>query len=96
MDPTLWKSPEVFDPTRFLEDDGLTCKEKPKFLIPFSTGKRMCPGEPLASVEIFLYLTSILQKFRVLPEEGKSIDFTVRCVTFNIPRLQKLRFIPRV
>ncbi|EEC15556.1 hypothetical protein IscW_ISCW020898, partial [Ixodes scapularis] len=39
-------------------------------------GKRMCPGETLTTVEIFLYLTSLLQRFDILPEEGKAINLT--------------------
>ncbi|CAN8033051.1 unnamed protein product, partial [Ixodes persulcatus] len=93
--PKLWKNPERFDPTRFLTEGGADLAPKPEYLIPFSVGKRMCPGETLTTVEIFLYLTSLLQRFNILPEEGKAINLTPVSVTFNIPFPQNLRFVPR-
>lgn len=93
--PKLWKDPERFDPSRFLTEDGSRLAPKPEYLIPFSVGKRMCPGETLTTVEIFLYLSSLLQRFNILPEEGKRIDLTPVSVTFNIPIPQNLRFVPR-
>ncbi|XP_042145607.1 cytochrome P450 2C28 [Ixodes scapularis] len=93
--PKLWKNPERFDPTRFLTEGGAHLAPKPDYLIPFSVGKRMCPGETLTTVEIFLYLTSLLQRFDILPEEGKAINLAPVSVTFNIPFPQKLRFVPR-
>ncbi|KAK8774643.1 hypothetical protein V5799_010822 [Amblyomma americanum] len=70
-DPTLWKEPSKFDPRCFLREDGSLVQPKPEYLIPFSIGKRMCPCEILASMEIFLYITCLLQKCIVLPDEGK-------------------------
>ncbi|CAN7984946.1 unnamed protein product [Ixodes hexagonus] len=95
MDPTLWENPEVFDPSRFLKEDGSGLIAKPEHLVPFSVGKRMCPGEAASNIQIFLYLTGILQKFHVMPEDGVAIDLSTDCVTFNSPKMQKLRFIPR-
>lgn len=94
-DPTLWKEPSKFDPTRFFKEDGSLIQPKPEHLIPFSIGKRMCPGEILASVEIFLYITCLLQKYRILPEEGKIHDLD----SIDIPLVElnryKLTFTPR-
>ncbi|KAL3209675.1 hypothetical protein MRX96_038097 [Rhipicephalus microplus] len=94
-DPTLWKEPSKFDPTRFFKEDGSLIQPKPEHLIPFSIGKRMCPGEILASVEIFLYITCILQKYRILPEVGKIHDLD----SIEIPLVElnhyKLTFTPR-
>ncbi|CAN7985560.1 unnamed protein product, partial [Ixodes hexagonus] len=38
MDPNLWKSPEKFDPARFLDERTLRLMPKPEHLIPFSIG----------------------------------------------------------
>ncbi|XP_040062893.1 cytochrome P450 2U1 [Ixodes scapularis] len=97
MDPNLWESPETFNPYRFLvlDDQTLKITTKPDYLIPFSIGKRMCPAEGASTVAYFLYLTSILQKFNVLPEEGQTIDLTSNCVSFNSPKSQRMRFMPR-
>ncbi|XP_065309469.1 cytochrome P450 2A12-like [Dermacentor albipictus] len=95
-DPVNWHCPSKYDPTRFLNADGTEVKEKPIAFLPFSTGKRGCPGETLALMEIFLYLTTVLQKFRVLPEEGKSIlldEFDALLTV--IDDTQGLRFILR-
>ncbi|KAG0434422.1 hypothetical protein HPB47_019120 [Ixodes persulcatus] len=95
MDPKLWTKPDEFDPRRFMDEEGRGILAKPEYLIPFSIGKRMCPGETLATVEIFVYLTSLLQKFRVLPEEGHDVCLDTETTSFNIPKPQKLRFLPR-
>ncbi|XP_049521083.1 cytochrome P450 2C31 [Dermacentor silvarum] len=71
MDPNVWKDPAKFDPTRFLPADGSALTTRPEHVIPFSLGKRSCPGEALAIVEMFLYTTHLLHAFRILPEEGQ-------------------------
>ena len=52
-DPTIWKNPDLFDPTRFIDNDG-SCKGSDK-LMNFSTGKRSCPGQTLAEKELFVF-----------------------------------------
>uniref|UniRef100_A0A671P467 Cytochrome P450, family 17, subfamily A, polypeptide 1 n=1 Tax=Sinocyclocheilus anshuiensis TaxID=1608454 RepID=A0A671P467_9TELE len=58
-----WKNPELFDPGRFLneEGDGLCCPSAS--YLPFGAGVRVCLGEALAQMELFLFLSWILQKF---------------------------------
>lgn len=94
-DPTLWEEPSKFDPTRFMNKDGTLIQPKPEYLIPFSIGKRMCPGEILASVEIFLYITCLLQKYRILPEEGKIHDLNDIDIPLVALNHHKLTFTPR-
>jgi len=73
-DPAFWGSDaEEFRPERFLDEKGNL--KKVEQYVPFSTGKRACPGEPMAKVEVFLYFVSILQKFDVRLPEGKEADF---------------------
>lgn len=96
MNADYWENPEEFNPSRFLKEDGSGLLPKPDKLIPFSVGKRMCPGEMLATAEIFLYLTAILQKYTVLPGEGHhSVDLSSVTTAFNLTQKQKLRFVER-
>lgn len=95
MDPLVWECPEMFRPERHLTEDGTRLKPKPERIIPFAIGKRMCPGATLATVEIFLYLTTLLQEFDVLPVEGAKIDLESISTAVNFSRPQELRFVKR-
>ncbi|XP_077536377.1 cytochrome P450 2F3-like [Haemaphysalis longicornis] len=95
QDPTLWKEPQKFVPGRFLNDDGSIMSHKPEFLIPFSTGRRACPGETFSSMEIFLMITYLLQKYHVLPEEPINFDLDSYDVfAYHVQQI-KLRFVHR-
>ena len=77
--PAIWKDPEVFNPRRFLNDAGEVID--PKALggfLPFSGGRRRCPGEPLALKTISVFLGALLHSFRFsqdgLPAEYQGIN----------------------
>ncbi|XP_072007168.1 cytochrome P450 2C8-like isoform X2 [Engystomops pustulosus] len=60
-DPTQWETPEDFNPGHFLDDKG-QFRPRPAFMA-FSAGKRVCAGETMARMQIFLLLCALLQKF---------------------------------
>ncbi|XP_072889637.1 cytochrome P450 2B4-like [Hemitrygon akajei] len=55
-----WKHPHQFNPENFLNDSGEFFK--PDAFIPFSMGPRVCLGEKLARMELFLFFTLLLQQ----------------------------------
>ncbi|XP_054156236.1 cytochrome P450 2B2-like, partial [Oppia nitens] len=61
MDEKYWSEPNRFRPERFLNDDGLLVNIKPNSFIPFSYGRRVCPGEDLAINDMFLILVRFIQ-----------------------------------
>jgi len=84
-----WKDANEFRPERFLNEDGAFQKND-NFLV-FSTGRRHCPGEALAKAEIFVLLTSILQKFRLsLADNSEKVDVANGSfgVTYSPPKFK--------
>ncbi|KAH7941031.1 hypothetical protein HPB49_009382 [Dermacentor silvarum] len=94
-DPKYWKDPAKFDPGRYLNEDGSIIAPKPEYLVTFSVGRRACPGEMFATVEIFLAITHLLQKYRILLE--KPLEYDLDSLETQLLRINgiKLRFLPR-
>ncbi|XP_053323537.1 cytochrome P450 2D20-like [Spea bombifrons] len=60
-DEDIWEKPYQFYPEHFLDAQGNFFKRDE--FIPFSAGRRICLGEQLARMELFIIFTSLLQKF---------------------------------
>lgn len=93
--PAYWTNPSQYDPTRFLNADGTEVERNTQAFLAFSAGKRACPAETLGLMEVFLYVTTLFQKFQVLPEEGKRISLDVDRGVIAVLSTIPLRFIPR-
>ncbi|XP_038076267.1 cytochrome P450 2D6-like [Patiria miniata] len=67
-DPAEWDQPQEFRPERFLDSDLKIVK--PEAFMPFSAGPRVCMGEQLAKMELFILITSVLHQFNLtLPKD---------------------------
>ncbi|XP_058527993.1 cytochrome P450 2C2-like isoform X6 [Ochotona princeps] len=87
-------NPKEFDPAHFLDKSGNF--RKSDYFVPFSTGKRACVGEALARMELFLFLTTILQNFKLKSQvDPEHIDTTPLVSGISrVPRFYKLSFLP--
>ncbi len=63
-DPEIWDEPDAFRPERFLDEKGNFVPPKADRFLPFSAGRRVCLGESLARVELFLVLARLLHSFK--------------------------------
>uniref|UniRef100_H3AS13 Uncharacterized protein n=1 Tax=Latimeria chalumnae TaxID=7897 RepID=H3AS13_LATCH len=76
-DKTQWEKPDEFYPPHFLDAEGRFMKRDA--FMPFSAGRRVCAGENLAKMELFIFFITLLQKFRFSPPPGvtdKDLDLT--------------------
>ncbi|XP_051837816.1 cytochrome P450 2C23-like [Antechinus flavipes] len=94
-DKKVFPNPYQFDPENFLTKSGDF--QKNDHFTPFSLGKRNCLGESLARMEVFLFLTTILQNFTLKPlVDPKEVNITpLMSGLLNLPPIYKLSLLPR-
>ena len=63
-----WENPSEFQPKRFLDEYGNYKRDDRN--IPFMMGKRVCIGQNVARNSMFLFFTSILQKYQLRAPDG--------------------------
>uniref|UniRef100_A0A4W4FUV1 Uncharacterized protein n=1 Tax=Electrophorus electricus TaxID=8005 RepID=A0A4W4FUV1_ELEEL len=93
FDETQWKSPHSFNPQNFLNLQGEFVK--PNAFLPFSAGKRACPGESLARMELFLFFTSFFQVFTLSPPVGTKTSLEYEFGITLSPKPFKMTARPR-
>ncbi|XP_056652196.1 cytochrome P450 2F2-like isoform X2 [Monodelphis domestica] len=94
-DSIQFKDPQSFDPTNFLDEKGAFRPNKA--FTPFAIGKRVCLGAGLARMKIFLFLTTILQRFTLsTAEKPENIDLTPQFTSLGkVPPPFELRVLAR-
>lgn len=70
-DEKVWGDPWVFRPERFLQGDGrvlpMDHELRSRYFMPFGIGNRSCMGVTTTFHRMFLYVTMLLQKYRLVP-----------------------------
>ncbi|KAF8797498.1 cytochrome P450 [Phlegmacium glaucopus] len=93
-DPAYFPDPERFDPQRWLTKDGKIKEELKSY--SFGFGRRVCPGQHMASASVFLNTALVQWAFTIKPDALSPIDefgFTQSANTHPLPF--KVIFEPR-
>ncbi|KAL5212027.1 hypothetical protein ABZP36_022874 [Zizania latifolia] len=87
-DPTVWERPNDFVPERFLKrETPLDFRGKDIEYIPFGSGRRLCPGMPLAERIVPFVLASLLHTFEWKLPGGmtaEDLDISEKFISANI------------
>uniref|UniRef100_A0A7N6AGP8 Cytochrome P450, family 2, subfamily P, polypeptide 6 n=1 Tax=Anabas testudineus TaxID=64144 RepID=A0A7N6AGP8_ANATE len=92
-DESMWETPHSFNPQHFLDQDGKFRKREA--FLPFSAGKRVCLGEQLARMELFLFFTSLLQRFSFSPPPGEQPSLEFKFGATHCPKPYRLCAVAR-
>uniref|UniRef100_A0A0C9QUX6 TSA: Wollemia nobilis Ref_Wollemi_Transcript_7794_1699 transcribed RNA sequence n=1 Tax=Wollemia nobilis TaxID=56998 RepID=A0A0C9QUX6_9CONI len=77
-DARLWKEPSDFVPERFLGAEVDVTGTKEMKMIPFGSGRRMCPGFGVGMLHLRLIVTRLVQAFEWKCLEGETVDLSER------------------
>ncbi|KAM4690409.1 cytochrome P450 1B1-like [Rhinophrynus dorsalis] len=75
-DQAKWTNPDVFEPGRFLDENGQLNRDLVYGVMIFSVGKRRCIGDQLSMLQIFLFTAILLHQcsFHANPKEVPTMD----------------------
>ncbi|KAF9589183.1 hypothetical protein IFM89_019692 [Coptis chinensis] len=77
LDPAVWSDPTEFRPERFLTtNSGIDVKGQHFELIPFGSGRRMCPGFSFALQVIHLAIARLIHSFDLATPMNEKVDLT--------------------
>uniref|UniRef100_A0A0D9WQH7 Cytochrome P450 n=1 Tax=Leersia perrieri TaxID=77586 RepID=A0A0D9WQH7_9ORYZ len=85
-DPAAWERPDEFVPERFM-DREVDFRGKDFEFIPFGSGRRLCPGVPMAERVVPLILASLVHAFDWRLPDGMSaeqVDLSEKFTTANV------------
>ncbi|XP_055892538.1 cytochrome P450 1A4-like isoform X2 [Biomphalaria glabrata] len=88
-DNFYFQEPEAFNPLRFLDSSGQVDRSMVDNFLPYGAGRRKCPGEFLARMEIFMFFTRLIQTCKMSCAKGDNpiIDskygLTLKPLDFN-------------
>lgn len=92
-DPNVWSNPDEFRPERFLDENSqVNFKGQCFEYIPFSSGRRMCPGMMFGLRVIHLILARLLQAFEFSTPNGETIDMG-EGLGIGLPKLKPLDIV---
>lgn len=100
-DPKMWSDPEKFNPDRFItggEDADITGVTGVR-MMPFSVGRRICPGASMATIHLNLMIARLVQEFEwsAYPEDDSKVDFSEKLeFTVVMKNPLRARIKPRV
>ncbi|XP_061354572.1 geraniol 8-hydroxylase-like [Gastrolobium bilobum] len=95
-DPESWDNPNLFSPERFL-GSKVDIQGKNFELTPFGSGRRICPGMPLAIRMLHLMLGSLINSFNWKLENGmksEEMDMEEAIQGLAIRKSETLRVVP--
>ncbi|WRX13532.1 Cytochrome P450 - like 10 [Theobroma cacao] len=95
-DPSSWKDPDAFKPSRFLNDAAPDFKGSSFEFIPFGSGRRSCPGMQLGLYGLELSVAHLLHCFNwELPDGMKPSELDMNDLFgLTAPRASRLVAVP--
>nr|WET52780.1 cytochrome P450 76BV1 [Ajuga reptans] len=74
-DPKVWPNPDTFDPERFLHNN-IDYRGQSFELTPFGSGRRVCPGIPIAHPTLHLIVAHMVNSFdwKLMDEMPPNMD----------------------
>ena len=94
-DPNTWDEPEKFMPERFVSGNGADIDMRGQHfeLVPFGSGRRICPAIGLASALMELTVASLVHCFEWAIHEEADVDMTEK-YGMVMPRQDPLVVVP--
>nr|AVL92847.1 CYP450 [Locusta migratoria] len=93
--PGLFPDPDKFDPSRFLPGGSAASRRSFSYL-PFGAGPRVCLGSNFAMMEMKIFLTSVLRRFRIIPGSSREeLEDSLFCITSHPLTGFRVSFLPR-
>lgn len=96
-DSNIWDDPLSFKPERFM-GSGVDYKGQNFEYIPFGSGRRMCPGQPLASRAVLLIVASLIHNYDwFLPKDMEPVQIDMKDKNlFSMQKEEPLWVIPKL
>ena len=93
MDPEVFPSPEIFQPERFIDENGKYKKNDQ--VVPFGIGKRVCMGDTLAKNEMFIFFVRMLQRITFHETSNKTnLNNVIRGIV-TVPKPFEVKVLQR-